>query len=64
MNANFVYDVFVSHSDEDKQVVIELVKHLRKDGLRVWVYEDEIQDQLMSEVISAGLNASRLLLVA
>lgn len=64
MDSNFTYDVFVSHSDKDKQVVLELVGRLKNDGLRVWIYEDETQDKLMSAAIAAGLNASRLLLVA
>jgi len=39
----FSFDVFLSHSSEDKAVMWSLVKRLRKDGVRVWFDKWEIQ---------------------
>jgi hypothetical protein len=35
MPETFAYDVFLSHSSEDKPVVRELAQRLKADGLRV-----------------------------
>ena len=36
MSEQFKYDVFISHSAQDKPTVRELAERLRQDGLRVW----------------------------
>ncbi|MDI6450819.1 toll/interleukin-1 receptor domain-containing protein [Anaerobaca lacustris] len=41
MAAAFQYDVFLSHSRKDKPIVREPGKHLKTDGLKVWVEERE-----------------------
>lgn len=64
MDEDFQYDVFISHSEEDEDIVRKLADRLRKDGLNVWIHEDEPGAGLLSEVVAAGLNASRVLLVA
>lgn len=43
MSDSFDYDVFLSHSSEDKGIVRELAKRLKGDGLRVWLDEWVIQ---------------------
>jgi len=43
VSAEFQYDVFLSHSSKDKAVVRALAERLRRDGLRVWFDEWEIQ---------------------
>ncbi len=35
----FQYDVFLSHSSEDKDVVREIANRLKSDGVRVWFDE-------------------------
>ncbi len=39
MPDEFAYDVFLSHSAQDKAVVRPLAERLRKDGLKVWFDE-------------------------
>jgi hypothetical protein len=39
MADDFKYDVFLSHSSQDKAVVRPLAERLRADGLRVWFDE-------------------------
>ena len=39
MNDPFPYDVFLSHSANDKAVVRPPAERLRKDGLKVWFDE-------------------------
>ncbi len=36
MADNFKYDVFLSHSSQDKAVVRDVAQRLKQDGLRVW----------------------------
>jgi hypothetical protein len=43
MTETFTYDVLISHSAKDKPVVRELAERLKKDGLRVWFDDWEIQ---------------------
>ena len=43
MPAEFPYDGFLSHSAKDKPVVRDVAERLKKDGLRVWFDEWEIQ---------------------
>jgi hypothetical protein len=39
VSVNFQYDVFLSHSANDKEVVRPLAERLRKDGVKVWFDE-------------------------
>ena len=39
MSDSFSYDVFLSHSSKDKDVVREIAERLRNDGLNVWFNE-------------------------
>lgn len=65
MAANFVYDVFLSHSSRDKPVVRKLAERLRADGLRVWFDEWEIQPgDMIGLKIEQGLQQSRVLVLA
>jgi len=41
MPDDFRYDVFLSHSAQDKAVVRPLAERLRQDGLKVWFDEWE-----------------------
>lgn len=72
MPDDFKYDVFLSHSAKDKDIVRPLAERLRADGLRVWpgVFEDDwilkpgdsgIADQRAK--IEAGLEQSRVLVL-
>ncbi len=64
MSTQFDYDVFLSHSSKDKPVVRELANRLRKDGLRVWLDEWEIQPgDMIGLKIQQGLERSRTLLM-
>jgi hypothetical protein len=35
-DAEYEFDVFLSHSSEDKPIVLKLAEQLKKDGLEVW----------------------------
>ena len=50
------FDVFLTHSSRDKEIVRPLAERLRKDGLRVWFDEWELRpgDSIPSK-IEAGL---------
>ncbi len=37
MNRAFEYDVFLSYSSEDKEIVHDLAERLKREGLRVWL---------------------------
>lgn len=65
MTEQFKYDVFISHSEKDKLVVIELAKRLRESGLRVWLDDWEIKpgDSIVHK-IEQGLEQSRILVLA
>jgi tetratricopeptide (TPR) repeat protein len=65
MDEQFKYDVFISHSSKDKPAVRELAERLRRDGLRVWLDEWEIQpgDPILLK-IEEGLEQSRTLVLA
>jgi len=64
MADTFQYDVFLSHSSNDKPVVRELANRLKQDGLRVWVDEWEIQPgDMIGLKIQQGLERSRTLLM-
>jgi small GTP-binding protein len=64
MPESFQYDVFLSHSSKDKDIVRPLAERLRKDGLRVWLDEWEIQpgDNIPAK-IEHGLEYSRVLIL-
>jgi hypothetical protein len=61
---NFSYDVFLSHSSKDTQVVRKLAQRLKSDGLRVWFDEWEIKPPApIWYKIQVGLQASRNLVL-
>lgn len=64
MLADFSYDVFLSYSTKDKDVVRALAKRLRADGLRVWFDERVLKagDSIPAK-IEEGLEHSRALVL-
>jgi small GTP-binding protein len=64
MADDFKYDVFVSHSSKDKDVVRTVAERLRTDGLKVWLDEWELKpgDHVQAK-IEEGLENSRVLLL-
>ena len=64
MDAEFQYDVFLSHSAKDKAVVRPLAERLRKDGLKVWFDEWVLKpgDSIPAK-IEEGLEHSRVLVL-
>ncbi len=64
MNDSFDYDVFLSHSAKDKDVVREVAERLKSDGVRVWLDEWEIKpgDSIPAK-IDRGLEHSRVLVL-
>lgn len=60
----FTHDVFLSHSSKDKPAVRELAARLKKDGVRVWLDEEQIKpgDSIPAK-IEEGLERSRVLLL-
>lgn len=42
MSETFTYDVFLSHSFKDKDVVRQIAERLTADGVRAWFDEWEI----------------------
>jgi small GTP-binding protein len=64
MNNTFNYDVFLSYSSQDKQVVHALAERLKQEGLRVWLDAWAIQPgDAISLKIQHGLEQSRTLLM-
>src|SRR5262245_33054233 len=64
MSAEFQYDVFLSHSAKDKAVVRKLAARLKKDGIRVWLDEEQIKPGDSIPVkIEEGLEHSRVLVL-
>ncbi len=60
----FEYDVFLSHSSQDKAAVRDLAERLRADGLRVWLDEWELKPgDSVPKKIDDGLEASRVLVL-
>lgn len=64
MSDEFRFDVFLSHSTNDKPVVRELVTRLKKDGVRVWLDEEQVRpgDNILAK-IEEGLEQSRVLVL-
>lgn len=64
MGSDFKYDVFLSYSSKDREVVHALAERLKKDGLRVWLDAWAIQpgDSIPLK-IQQGLEQSRVLLM-
>jgi hypothetical protein len=54
MSGQFSFDVFLSHSSKDKQVVRAIAERLRADGLRVWFDEGDAG-------VEEGLERSRVI---
>jgi small GTP-binding protein len=67
MADEFTYDVFLSHSVKDKEVVRPIAERLRADGLRVWFESWEISlvatKSRRAEKIEEGLEHSRVLVL-
>jgi len=64
MKNTFDYDVFLSYSSQDKQVVRALAERLKQEGLRVWLDKWVIQPgDPISLKIQHGLEKSRTLLM-
>ncbi len=64
MADDFKYDVFLSHSSKDKDVVRAVAERLRADGLRVWFDEWEIKPgDSVPKKIDDGLEGSRMLVL-
>jgi len=64
MADDFKYDVFLSHSSKDKDVVRVVAERLRADGLLVWFDEWELRpvDSIPAK-IEEGLEQSRVLVL-
>src|SRR5215467_5566187 len=64
MNESFTFDVFLSHSSKDKEVVRDLANRLRNDGLKVWFDEWVLKpgDNIPAK-IEHGLERSRVLVL-
>ncbi len=64
MSGVFSFDVFLSHSSKDKPVVRELADRLKKDGVCVWLDEEQIKpgDSIPAK-IEEGLERSRILML-
>lgn len=61
----FNYDVFISHSTEDKPIVHQLATRLKNSGLRVWLDDWEIEPgEMIGRKLEEGLAQSRTLLLA
>ena len=65
MAETFAYDVFLSHSSRDKDVVRELAQRLKAAGLRVWFDEWDIKPgNMIGLQIEKALEQSRVLVLA
>jgi WD40 repeat protein len=64
MSDQFSFDVFLSHSSKDKDIVRDLAERLKADGLRVWLDAWEIRpgDSIPAK-IEEGLEHSRVLVL-
>src|SRR6266852_3196035 len=61
---DFSYDVFLSHSSKDKNIVRRIADRLRADGLRVWFDDWQLKpgDHVQAK-IEEGLEHSRVLVL-
>lgn len=60
----FVYDVFLSHSSKDKDIVRPIAERLRADGVRVWFDDWEMKPgDSIPAMIEEGLENSRVLVL-
>ncbi len=60
----FLFDVFLSHSAKDKDVVREVAERLRADGLKVWFDEWVLKPgDSLPKKIDDGLEESRVLVL-
>ncbi|HEX8266419.1 MAG TPA: tetratricopeptide repeat protein [Pyrinomonadaceae bacterium] len=65
MNDKFKYDVFLSHSSKDKDIVRALGERLESDGVKVWFDEWAIlPGDMIGLKIEQGLVESRVLVLA
>jgi len=65
MTGDFEYDVFLSQSAKDKAVVRDVAARLKKDGVRVWLDEEQIKPgNSIPAKIEAGLQHSRVPVLA
>ena len=64
MANEFQFDVFLSHSAKDKAVVRDIAARLKKDGVRVWLDEEQIKpgDSIPAK-IEEGLEHSSVLVL-
>ena len=64
MGTDFKYDVFLSHSNKDKDVVRDVANRLKSDGVRVWLDEWLVKpgDSIPAK-IEDGLEHSRVLVL-
>jgi small GTP-binding protein len=60
----FKYDAFLSHSSKDKLIVRQIAERLKKDGVKVWFDEwnIEVGDSILGK-IEEGLDQSRILIL-
>lgn len=59
-----VYDVFISHASEDKDIAAAIVSHFEAEGLRCWIAPRDIQPGLSwASAIVQGINASRAMVL-
>src|ERR1017187_2265045 len=67
MGDAFAYDVFLSHSAKDKEIVRPIAERLRADGLRVWFDGWEVKPRtakaLRAKKIEEGLERPRVLVL-
>jgi TIR domain len=70
MPDEFHYDVFLSHSSKDKQIVHPLAERLKNDGVKVWFDEWEIPEAelhpsslSLHPLYEKGLERSRVLVL-
>ena len=64
MSTSFTYDVFLSYSTHDKDIVLKLAKRLKKDGLDVWLDKWVIKPgEMIGRAIQHGLENSRTLVL-
>ena len=64
MGEDFNYDVFLSHSSKDKDIMRTVAKRLQADGMRVWFDEWILKpgDSIPAK-IEEGLEQSRVLVL-